>query len=201
MENVWGSVETSRKNALSSEGEYLKAEIIEDGGNGGSERHHDMRAVWATAVFLVGVYIVSMVGGYVGSGAFYSTSEAIDSFIAQLAGGLAHDATVAPMVGGVPAGSTAITADGLRVRCAGSLTKPGKGRGGESTVVVAIEVQNIGDDKVVLRRSNIAGIGADGEVIEPLDQRLSRGDSEAFYQFTSVAAEPGECLTVCSSFR
>ena len=40
---------------------------------------------------------------------------------------------------------------------------------------------------------------ADGEAVEPLNRTLSRDDGAAFYQ--SVAAEPGECLTVCSAFH
>ncbi|MBQ9042261.1 MAG: hypothetical protein IJ111_05530 [Eggerthellaceae bacterium] len=201
MENVWGYVESTQTDSPSTGGQYLKAEIIDDEGNGEPTRRHDIRAVGTKAAFLVAVYAISVVVGYVGGSVFYATVEAIESFVGQPVGGLAHEATVASAAGTVPVGSAVVTENGLRIRCAGSFTKPGKGKNGEPTVVVALEVQNISDDKVIMRKGDIAAIGADGEFVEPLDQMIARGDKGSFHQFTSVAVEPGgEHYTITASF-
>ena len=196
-----GKTKDMRLDALSADGEYLEAEVIDDGGSDGPKRGRELRFVQSMTAFFAVVFVVSMVGGYVGGGAICMAVEAADSLVAQFAGGSGNGAPLAPAADSVPAGSTAITADGLHVRCPGSFVKPGRGEGGEPTVVVALELQNVGDDKVVLRKSQFAAIGADGKAVEPLDQTLSRGDGGAFCQFTSVAVEPGERLVVCSAFR
>ena len=111
-----GKTKDMRLDALSADGEYLEAEVIDDGGSDGPKRGRELRFVQSMTAFFAVVFVVSMVGGYVGGGAICMAMEAADSLVAQFAGGSGNGAPLAPAADSVPAGSTAITADGLHVR-------------------------------------------------------------------------------------
>lgn len=200
MENVWDTTEIMKMNVPSVDGEYLEAEVIEDGERDGREERRSLRFIRPLTLFFAAIFVVSMLGGYVGGGAMYTTVEAIDSLVAFVAGGADEGEAQADMATAAPLGTTVLSDDGLRIRCAGSFVKPGKGKNSEPRIMVALELQNVGDEKMVLRKSQFTALGPDGRIVEPFDQELSRGDNDAFYQFTSAVVEPGDTYTVLASF-
>lgn len=189
----------ARTDAIPFEEEYVEAEVIEEESIG-RDRRISTRFVRPLTVFFTGVFAISMIGGFVGGGAIYTIIEAANSLVMQLSSDAAEVEPHVDIPEGAPVGTAAATSDGLLIRCDGSYVLQGKGVNGTNLVVVTLEVENAGTEKIVLRKGQFAAITSDGSVIEAVDQTLSRGNSSAYYQFTSVTAEPGEHFTVCSTF-
>lgn len=189
----------ARTDVIPFDGEYVEAEVIEEESIG-QGRLNKTRFVRPLAAFFMGVFAVSMIGGFVGGGAINTVFGAVNSLVMQFAGDSVEAETYASIPEGTPVGTPATTSDGLLIRCDGSYLQQGKGINGANLVVVTLEVENAGTEKIILRKGQFAALASDGSAIEAVDQTLSRGNSSAYYQFTSVTAEPGEHFIVCSTF-
>lgn len=197
MENVWSIRDSIGMHSQVERAEIIEAEVV-DGRCASPSGNSRLRFMRPAALLFAAVFLTSMLGGFVGGGAIYAAIGAIDSLASHLDGRVADGEPHHSIPTSVPAESSVVAADGLRVRCAGSYVKPGEGKGGEPMVMVALEVQNTGA-KTVLRKSQFSAISADGRSVGPVDQTISREEG-GFFQFTSIAAEPGERFLICVAF-